>query len=99
MKKFAAIGFLALALAGCQTLEEQRAQINAMDDARCRELGARRGTPAYIQCRTDLDRNRAIANQPRTVIVTRQTYPVYPVYRPVPVYRPYYGPRRVFIYR
>jgi hypothetical protein len=47
--------FLALLLTGCQTTEERF----AADDAQCRSYGTKPGDPAYIQCRTNLDHDRA----------------------------------------
>lgn len=46
---------LTLLLAGCQTTEERL----AADDARCLSYGTRKGDPAYVQCRMNLDTNRA----------------------------------------
>jgi hypothetical protein len=46
---------LALLLAGCQTTEERL----AADDAQCRSYGTKPGDPAYVQCRMNLDNNRA----------------------------------------
>jgi hypothetical protein len=60
---------LTLTLAGCQTIEERRAELDRADDARCQDFGARRGTPAYTNCRLELDRNRAIEAQARRPVV------------------------------
>jgi hypothetical protein len=46
---------LALLLAGCQTTEERIAS----DDSQCRSYGTKPGDQAYIQCRMNLDNNRA----------------------------------------
>lgn len=46
---------LALLLAGCQTTQERL----AADDAQCRSYGTKPGDPGYIQCRMNLDNNRA----------------------------------------
>jgi hypothetical protein len=56
-----------LALAGCQTTAERQAREGAADNAACLSYGARRGSDAYVQCRTDLQRNRALDE-----IATRQ---------------------------
>jgi len=47
-----------------QAQEQAQAQANAQaqaaaDDAKCQSYGAKRGDPAYIQCRTQLDAERA----------------------------------------
>lgn len=46
---------LALLLAGCQTTDERI----ATDDHQCRSYGVVPGSAAYVQCRTNLDSNRA----------------------------------------
>jgi hypothetical protein len=46
---------LALLLAGCQTTEDRL----AADDSQCRSYGTKPGDPAYVQCRTNIDNNRA----------------------------------------
>lgn len=46
---------IGLALAGCQTVQEQIAQ----DDARCRSYGVQPGSEHYVACRANLDRGRA----------------------------------------
>lgn len=47
--------FLALLLAGCQTTEDRIAQ----DDRQCQSYGVQPGSPGYVQCRANLDTNRA----------------------------------------
>lgn len=47
--------FLALLLAGCQTTEDRI----AVDDRKCRSYGVAVGSPAYVQCRANLDAGRA----------------------------------------
>lgn len=61
---------LALTLAACATAEERQAQaeaqaaaINANDDAKCQSFGAAPGSQAYIQCRMNLDNQRAQMRQ------------------------------------
>lgn len=46
---------LALLLTGCQTTEDRI----ALDDRTCLSYGVARGTPGYVQCRANLDTNRA----------------------------------------
>jgi hypothetical protein len=54
---------VALTLAGCADYEaRQQAQAQAQqanDDAQCQSYGAAPGSPAYIQCRMNLDNQRA----------------------------------------
>ena len=47
--------FLALLLAGCQTTEDRL----AADDHQCQSYGVQPGSPAYVQCRQNIDTNRA----------------------------------------
>jgi hypothetical protein len=42
-------------LGGCQTTEERV----AADDRQCQSYGVQPGSPAYVQCRMNLDNNRA----------------------------------------
>jgi outer membrane biogenesis lipoprotein LolB len=61
----------ALTLAGCAEYEArqqeranaQAAAMNANDDAQCQSYGAAPGSPAYIQCRMNLDNQRAAMRQ------------------------------------
>lgn len=48
--------FLALALAGCITSQDQQI---SQDDTRCLSYGAPKGSPEYVRCREQLDQNRA----------------------------------------
>jgi hypothetical protein len=47
------------ALGGCVTAEEMAAQQAAADDAKCRSFGAQPGSKPYLDCRLELERNRA----------------------------------------
>jgi hypothetical protein len=58
VKKLSIILML-LSLAGCMTTEQQKAQINAEDTAKCKSYGLNRGSQAYAQCRLSLDQTRA----------------------------------------
>jgi hypothetical protein len=69
MNRYILLAAIGLALSGCVSVEEARAQRDAFDDAECRNFGAKPGTEAYVRCRTDLQRNRAIENQPRQPVV------------------------------
>jgi hypothetical protein len=49
---------LTLPMGGCLTAAEQARQIEASDDAACRDAGTKRGTPAYAKCREDMSNRR-----------------------------------------
>ncbi len=53
--RFILILGLAGALAGCQTTDDRIAQ----DDRQCQSYGVAPGSPGYVQCRANLDTNRA----------------------------------------
>jgi hypothetical protein len=58
--RIAAIIALAGAVAGCAEYEQQQAAAQAAsDDAQCRSYGAAPGSQAYIQCRMNIDNQRA----------------------------------------
>lgn len=46
---------LVLLLSGCQTVDQRIAQ----DDRQCQSYGVAPGSPGYVQCRANLDTNRA----------------------------------------
>jgi hypothetical protein len=62
----AALGVVVV-LAGCAEYEARRQQeqaaqaqaVAANDDAQCRSYGAQPGSPVYVQCRMNLDNQRA----------------------------------------
>jgi len=49
------VAALILSLAGCQTAEE----CLAADDRQCQSYGVQPGSAGYVQCRMNLDTNRA----------------------------------------
>jgi hypothetical protein len=64
MRSFGVL-MLAFALSGCMTdqpgrgeLFASKAEIDAKDDAICRQYGAKPGEPVYIQCRVAQDQRR-----------------------------------------
>jgi hypothetical protein len=69
MRKLALLSLVAFALAACQTREERQAELDREDDRRCQDFGAKRGTPAYTNCRLELERNRAIIAESRRPVV------------------------------
>jgi len=56
MKSLPLIFALVIPLAGCVTAEQQI----ALDDTKCQSYGVPKGSPAYVQCRGQLDQNRAM---------------------------------------
>jgi hypothetical protein len=69
MRLLVLLAFAGVALAGCMSTEEMRAEQDAHDNAACIAYGAKPGTDGYVKCRTDLDRNRAIASSAPPVVV------------------------------
>ena len=65
----------ALLLAGCQTTEERFAK----DDAQCQSYGVAKGTPAYTQCRMQIDQNRANVRAAERFGTGSQPYLFFPV--------------------
>ncbi|MBO0755835.1 MAG: hypothetical protein J2P54_08240 [Bradyrhizobiaceae bacterium] len=47
-----------LPMGACLTAEEQARRIAAHDDAACREIGTKPGTPAYAKCLEDMSNRR-----------------------------------------
>jgi hypothetical protein len=70
--RIALIAAAALALAGCQTIEERRTQIASEDDAACRSYGARPGSAVYVQCRTNLSQVRATEEAARRPVIVQR---------------------------
>jgi len=58
MKRFFIIAAFTALLSGCAAT---RAELAAVDDEKCRSYGAPPGTPAYVQCRMQLDTSRTAA--------------------------------------
>ena len=52
-----ALAVLSLVLSGCMTAQERL----AADDAKCQSYGAPAGSPGYVNCRMQLEQNRANA--------------------------------------
>lgn len=49
--------FAVLSLAGCKTIQDAQ---DARDDERCLTYGVAKGSPGYVDCRTNLQRGRDI---------------------------------------
>ncbi len=77
LRSFAIIGF-AISLTACQTFEERRAEQDAEDHQTCLEFGAKRGSDAYVRCRTDLQRNRELRRPAYSTVVVSRGYGGYP---------------------
>jgi hypothetical protein len=45
------------------------AQFAKIDDSKCQSYGARTGTPAYVQCRAQMDAARTQSNATRGTII------------------------------
>jgi hypothetical protein len=54
---------LATAVAGCATEPDRQARFAANDDSECKSYGGQPGTPAYLQCRAQLDAARTQAHE------------------------------------
>ena len=52
---------LTLPMGGCLTAAEQAREIEASDDAACREAGTKPRTPAYAKCREDMSNQRRMS--------------------------------------
>lgn len=63
-----------LPLAACMTSGEQQAAIAANDDAACRSVGAKPGTPAYDQCLENRSNQRAVAQREADRSMQRSMY-------------------------
>ncbi len=72
----------ALGLSGCVTDKEMQFRLAQQDDVKCQSYGAKPGTPAYVQCRTQLDAAKTQAD------ATIAAAPVYVPPPPVVVMRP-----------
>ena len=65
-------------LSSCANEAEQRAQAQAAaqaqanaDDAQCRSYGATQGSSVYVQCRMNLDNQRAAADENTRALATQ----------------------------
>ena len=67
MSRFIGIFALGLLLSGCQSIAEMRAQEDAQDNETCLGYGAKRGSDAYVRCRTDLRHDRRVDFSPVVV--------------------------------
>jgi hypothetical protein len=54
---------LATTLAGCATQADRQMSFATIDDSECKNNGGQPGTPAYLQCRAQLDAARTQAHE------------------------------------
>ena len=52
---------LTLPIGACVTAADQAREIEASDDAACRNAGTRPGSPAYAKCREDMSNRRQMS--------------------------------------
>jgi hypothetical protein len=60
--------------AGYEQVQQAQAQASAIaanDDAQCQSYGAAPGSPAYVECRTNLANQHAAAQQQNNAIITQ----------------------------
>ena len=81
MKPIIAV-MLGASLAACGSQAGFQERMAKLDDSKCQGYGAQPGTPAYVQCRAQLDAARTGA------IATMAAAPATPVYTPTPVVVP-----------
>jgi hypothetical protein len=84
-----------LSVAGCATMRGPTPeQISASEDAQCRSYGAQPGTPAYLQCRLQFQRQAAQADQQRRALAMQYLASRPPPYQlPPPVHTQPTAPR------
>jgi hypothetical protein len=54
---------LATTLAGCATQADRQMSFATIDDSECKNNGGQPGTPAYLQCRAQLEAARTKAKE------------------------------------
>jgi hypothetical protein len=65
---------LTLPLGACLTAAEQARELEASDDAACRDAGTKPGTPAYTQCREDMSNRRHMSQMAARIGMQNQTW-------------------------
>jgi hypothetical protein len=86
-----------LALAGCASAEQRRAETAARHDQYCKSIGASPGTPAYTDCRLKMMQmavSQSNADRQAGAIESTGTYTPAPTVAPIPA--PNFGPAPVF---
>jgi hypothetical protein len=76
-------GMAFLAVAGCASGQNVQVTREQADDAKCRSYGAAKGSPAYVNCRTQLDvqRSNAVAMGDAAAQTGMNTYLIDSYYR------------------
>ena len=72
--RFLLVVTLTLPLGACLTAEEQAREIEASDDAACRDTGAKPGTPAYAQCRENMSSRRSASQMAARIGMQNQMW-------------------------
>ena len=65
---------LTLPLSACLTAAEQPQEIEASDDAACRDAGTKPGTPAYAKCREDMSNRRGMSQMAARIGMQNQIW-------------------------
>jgi hypothetical protein len=65
---------LTLPTGACLTAASQVREIEASDDAACRDAGTKPGTPAYAKCREDVSERRHMSQMGGRIGMQNQTW-------------------------
>jgi hypothetical protein len=65
---------LTLPMGACLTAAHQVRDIEASDDAACRDAGTKPGTPAYAKCREDVSERRHMSQMAGRIGMQNQTW-------------------------
>ena len=65
---------LALPMGACLTAANQVREIEASDDAACRDAGTKPGTTAYAKCREDVSERRHMSQMAGRIGTQNQTW-------------------------
>jgi hypothetical protein len=65
---------LTLPMGACLTAVEQAREIEAGDDAACRDAGTKPGTPAYAKCREDMSNRRNMSQMAARIGMQNQMW-------------------------
>jgi hypothetical protein len=83
-----------LALAGCASAEQRRAETAAKHDQYCKSIGASTGTPAYTDCRLKvMQMSVSESNANRQAAAIESTGPTFTPAPVAPISTPVFGPQ------